>query len=351
VSARFLVYGAYGYTGRRIAARAVERGHRPVLAGRDPRRLAETADPLGLPARAFALDDPAALAEALADVDAVVHVAGPFSATSAPMVAACLAARRHYLDVTGEIDVFEAVLARGAEAADRGVALVPGVGFDVVPTDCLARALHERLPEAVALDLAIHTRGAASRGTARTMVEGLGRPGRVRRGGRIVDVPAAWSVREIPFPDRPRTAVSIPWGDVSTAWHSTGIPDVTVCLTASAGMLRTVRVLGRLRQVLAARPAQAALRWWVDRAVAGPDEAARRAGSTQAWGEVRDRDGRAVRGWVRGPEGYTLTADAAVRAVERVLAGVPAGAWTPSRAFGSGFVRELDGVEVGGDVA
>lgn len=347
MSGRILVYGAYGYTGTLIAERAVARGHAPVLAGRDGARLAPLAERLGLQARTFALDDTEAVRTALADIDLVLHAAGPFSATSAPMVRACLASSTHYLDVTGEIDVFEDVLARADAARRAGVALIPGVGFDVVPTDCLARALHARLPGACELDLAIHTRGGPSHGTMRTMVESLPDGGRVRRGGRIVAVPIAWKTREVPFPDRTRSAVSIPWGDVSTAWHSTGIPDIVVFAAAKPAAIRRLRQLGRVRRVLGWKGVQAILRAWVDRTPSGPDAEARRRGSSQAWGEVRDGGGRSARGWVTGPEGYTLTADAAVRSAERVLAGVPAGAWTPSQAFGVAFIEELDGVTVG----
>jgi short subunit dehydrogenase-like uncharacterized protein len=203
------------------------------------------------------------------------------------------------------------------------------------------------LPGARELDLAIHTRGGPSHGTLRTMVESLPDGGRVRSDGRIVEVPIAWKTRDVPFPDRTRTAVSIPWGDVSTAWHSTGIPDIVVYAAARPAAIRRLRRLEGIRRVLGWKAVQALLRAWVDRTATGPDEDARGRGSSQAWGEVRDAEGRSARGWVTGPEGYTLTADAAVRAAERVLAGVPAGAWTPSRAFGAAFVEELDGVQVG----
>ena len=42
------------------------------------------------------------------------------------MADACLRNRVHYLHITGEIDVFEALAARDAEAKSRGVMLLPG---------------------------------------------------------------------------------------------------------------------------------------------------------------------------------------------------------------------------------
>src|SRR4051795_5180707 len=172
----FLVYGANGYTGQLIAELARERGERPILAGRSEDKVRPLAERLGLPWRAFDLGHPD-----LHDVQLVLHCAGPFSATSRPMVDACLTARAHYLDITGEVEVFEAVLARDAEARERGVVLLPGVGFDVVPSDCLAALLHRKLPSATRLELAFATQGRASPGTLKTTVESLPRGGVVRR--------------------------------------------------------------------------------------------------------------------------------------------------------------------------
>ena len=348
MSAAWLLYGAYGYTGTLIAHRARARGHAPILAGRDPEKLAALGARLGLPTRTAALDDPQALAAALSGCAAVLHAAGPYSATARPMVEAALAARAHYLDVTGEIGVLESVLRDAARARTAGVALIPGVGFDVVPTDCLAADLALRLPAAVALELAIHAIGSPSRGTARTALEGLGHGGWARRDGQIVSVPLAWRTRRVPFADRERGAVTIPWGDVATAFHSTGIPNVAVYLAMPPSRIRALAILDRLRPVLRASAVQRLLRRRIDRTIAGPDAAARAAGRSEVWGEVVDATGRTVSGTLSAPEGYTFTADAAVRAVERVLAGVAPGAWTPSRAFGARFVLDCDGVVPGG---
>jgi short subunit dehydrogenase-like uncharacterized protein len=162
-----LIYGATGYTGRLIAKAASDRGARPVLAGRNLEKVKRVAEPLGLSARAFDLGDPARVDAAIKDVAVVLCAAGPFSATSRPMADACLRNRVHYLDITGEIDVFEALAARDAEAKARGVMLLPGVGFDVAPSDCLAAHLKRRLPDANDLRLYLRPRN-MSRGTAKT---------------------------------------------------------------------------------------------------------------------------------------------------------------------------------------
>lgn len=340
----FIIYGANGYTGERIARAAVARGQRPILAGRGA-AVEGLAAELRLEARVFALDDARALDAGLAGVAAVLHCAGPFSRTSRPMADACLRARAHYLDITGEVPVFEALAARDAEARRAGVLLFPGTGFDVVPTDCLAAHLKARLPTATRLTLAFKAVGRASRGTATTAMENLHRGGLVRRGGVLTPVPAAYKTRRFDFGRGPRPAVCIPWGDVSTAYHSTGIPDVEVYLAAPWSVragLRATRALGPLLR-------SDAVRGFLTRRVrSGPpgpsaEESAR--GASIVVGEVEDERGGRAAARLRGPEGYAFTVLTALRAVERVLADPPrAGFITPSLAFGPDFVLDLPGV-------
>lgn len=345
---RWLLYGATGYTGRLVAAEAVARGLPPILAGRSGGPLTALGEQLGLPVRVFPLDEPAALYAALEGVEAVLHCAGPFVWTSRPMVEACLARGVHYLDVTGEIPVFEAILARGEEARQRGVALLPGVGFDVVPTDCLAATLAAALPGGHRLELAFaSSRAGWSAGTLKTMLELLPAGGAERRDGRIVAVRPAALTRRINFSHRRLMGVSIPWGDVSTAYHTTGIPNVRVYLGLPTRAALRLRRLVTLAPLLRWSALRRFLQWWVGRTVQGPDEAARSDGRSYVWGEVRRSDGSWVQARLVAPEGYALTAVAAVECLRRTLAGdVAPGAWTPARAFGAALAAQLPGVEV-----
>lgn len=223
----WMIYGATGFTGQLVAELAVDRGERPILAGRDAAKVAAVATPLGLPHRAFDLGDAQSVDAGLRDVEVVAHCAGPFSATSAPMVAGCLRSGVHYLDITGEVDVFESVFAKHDAAVDAGVVLLPGSGFDVVPTDCLAAMVADRLPSATHLDLAFQARGGISGGTLKSALEGAAGGGRARISGELQPVPMGWRHREVPFPSGARQASSLPWGDVSTAYRSTGIDNIT----------------------------------------------------------------------------------------------------------------------------
>jgi short subunit dehydrogenase-like uncharacterized protein len=298
-----------------------------------------------LEVRQASLTDQSALLRLLADVSVVLHCAGPFVHTYQPMVDACLAAGVHYLDITGEIPVFEAVAARHAEAVAAGVMLMPGTGFDVVPSDCLAAHLHHRLPNATSLALGFRALGGLSRGTALTMIENLGRPGAVRRDGRIVAVPPAYHHRTIDFGDGPKLAVTIPWGDVSTAYHSTGIPDIRVYMSVhpkQLAMLRRSRHVGWLLR----RPfVQRRLADKVRAGAPGPSAEARNNGVSLLWGEAQAADGTRRVSRLRGPEGYTLTAQTAVHIAQRVLHGEwRAGFATPTTAYGSELILALPGV-------
>ena len=342
-----LIYGANGYTGRLIVPVAVSRGLRPILAGRDAAAVNALAEEHALEARPVSLEDAGALDAALRGVTVVLHCAGPFSRTSRPMVDACLRAGAHYLDITGEVDVFEACAARDAEAKARGIMLLPGTGFDVVPSDCLAAHLARRMPDAVSLALGFRAMGGVSRGTALTMAEGMGRPGVIRRNGRIAKVPPGYHTRTIDFGDGPRLAVTIPWGDVSTAYHSTGIPNVRVYMSIHPKQLRSLRIARWFGWLLQTPWMQEKLTARVKAGPAGPSEAARARGASLLWGEATNAAGQTVVSRLRGPDSYTLTADTAVRCAVRALHGdAPAGFHTPSRAYGAEFVLEGEGVTV-----
>lgn len=342
-----MIYGATGYTGRRIAEAAVARGLRPVLAGRNADTLRGPAQLLGCEARAFSLGAAADTAPQLAGVRAVLHCAGPFSATGVPMMEACLAARVHYLDITGEIDVIEAAASRHARAAEAGIAIIPAVGFDVVPSDCLAAMLAARLPSAAILQLAFGGLTRMSPGTAKTVIEALGAGGRIRQGGKIVSVPLAWKSIEVPFRSGRQTAVGLPWGDIASAWHSTGIPNIEVFAAAPAWQVTALRGLRAIQPLLNVPQVGASLGFLLCKVlpVGAPIEEGE--GRASFWGRVGDAHGGEVEATLETPGGYTLTVQTALASAERVLAGgVAAGFHTPSKAFGAEFILSIPGCDV-----
>ena len=342
---QWMIYGANGYTGRIIAEEAVRRGHRPILAGRSREALEPLGQALGLPVRIFDLQ-PAALALGLKGVDLVLHCAGPFSTTCAPMLEACLASKAHYLDITGEIDVFAHCHQQDERAKSAGIVVLPGSGFDVVPTDCLGAQLKREMPDATSLVLAFDAGGGPSPGTAKTGVEGLGKGGRARIGGQMRKVPLAWKTRTFDRDGQPRTAMTIPWGDVYTAYLSTGIPDIEVYMTVPPKAIGRARKLRLFRPLLGLGPVQRLMKARVEAVVRGPDATRRESSDTMVWGEVRNDRGEMLTRRLRTPNGYDLTVSASLGIVQRLLAGLaPAGFATPSQLMGADYVLGLPGVQ------
>lgn len=346
MASNFLLYGANGYTGKLIAHLACERGLRPILAGRDRASVEQLASELNLESSIFSLDDSAAIDAALRTVAAVLHCAGPFSHTSKPMADACLRTQTHYMDITGEAAVIETLAARDREAKAAGIMLLPCVGFDVVPTDCLAAHLKRRLPSATHLALAIQGMGRLSRGTATTMVENINRGGLIRRDGKLKSVPAAWQTRLIDFGNGAVAATTIPWGDVATAYYSTGIPNIEVYAAIPASMRRMMKLSRAFGWLLGSSIAQGFLKKRIKAQPAGPSEGERERGRSFIWGEVKDDAGASVVARLRCPEGYKLTALTALTIVEHVLAGnFSTGFQTPAKAYGADLILEIEGVE------
>ena len=340
----WMIYGANGYTGELIAREAAARGMSPILAGRNQDKVQRLAQELKLEHRAFDLDTPSRIAAQLVGIKVVLLAAGPFSATSQPMVQACIQAGAHYLDITGEIDVFEQVFRCDAQARRAGVVLCPGVGFDVIPTDCVAAALKQALPDAVELRLGFDTTVSLSPGTLKTTLESTPQGGRVRRDGQLKRVPLAHEVRRIDFGRGERLAASVPWGDVSTAFHSTGIPNVTVFVpTTRWGVvgMRLGNVLGPLLKLPVVQRFLAAL---VTKTVKGPDEAARARMPAYVWGEALNARGERRTARVQTVNGYSLTVPGALAVTNHLLThDAPAGFTTPSRLMGTGLVSQLPG--------
>lgn len=342
----WLLYGAYGYTGKLIVVEALARGHRPVLAGRDAARVEALAREHGLEWLAFDLDYQERVAQVVERFDAVLHAAGPFIHTSQPMIDACLAGQTHYLDITGEIAVFENTFAHDAAARDRDIMLMSGVGFDIVPSDCLALYVAQQMPGATWLETAISTPLDVSSGTVKSALAGMtgGRSAiMVRRDDKLTPVPLGSGRRTVYFSNgREVTMTPAPWGDLVTAAHSTGIGNITSYLelpTLPGGDLAT-RLGGRL---LSIGPVRRAAEAAIDRAFPGPDEQTRQTARAYLWARAANGQGEGVEAWLETVEIYRFTAIAAVRAVERTLAEPPAGTQTPAAAFGAEFVMELEG--------
>ena len=345
-SSPFMIYGATGYTGGLIVEEAVKKGLKPVVAGRNHEKVAAIASKYDLPSAVFSVDDQSRTEMALSGIKAVLSVAGPFAHTAEKLTGACIMQRVHYLDVTGEIDVFELCAGRHAEAGAAGITLMPGVGFDVVPSDCLAASVTKLVDDPVSIELAINAGGNPSRGTAKTMVESLGQGLKIRRGGKIVTQFAPLK-KQFDLGDGLSDFIAVSWGDVSTAYHSTGVGDVTVYFPA-VGPVKAMTAISRFAgPILRSKGLQNYLKKKIDQGSAGPSDDVRAAAGADLFCRVTDKGGKSATGILKTPNGYTLTAEAAVEATLSVLENAPeAGFSTPSKAFGADFVTTLSGCEM-----
>ena len=345
----FLIYGSYGYTGQLIVERAVQQGLQPVLAGRDEKKLREQAGKYHLEYRAFSLDDTAKLDAALNEVEAVLHCAGPFVLTFRQMAEACLRTKKHYVDISGEIEGFEALAKMSDQAQEANIMLLPGAGFDVVPSDCLAAHLHQRLPTATHFRLFLRSvGGGVSRGTARSGVENAQRQGQIRRDGTVVQVPPAWQILEQDFGRGPVKVVSVGWGDVSTAYYSTGVPNIETYFAFPQVAINFMRLSRSLGPLTYPRPVRDLLKWLIGFVLpAGPSRAQNENGFSLLVGEMRDAGkDQVVRARLRTPEAYLFTALTTVEIMKRILnGGYKPGFQTPSLVYGSEFIMQFDGVE------
>ena len=338
-----LIYGATGYSGRLIVDAARGCGLRPILAGRDAAKLAALAEPAGLEWRAAPLGEPGLLDAALQGVRVVLHAAGPFSHTARPMLEACLRAGVHYLDITGEIAVIEALARRDAVARQRGVMVMPAVGFDVVPSDCLAAHVAGRLPGAERLTIGLTGFTFLTRGSAKTLVEAVD-AGVVRRGGVITRLPLGSRERPFDYGDGPRPSLNCSWGDVATAYYTTGIPNIETYVEATPLVQGTLAGSRYLGWVLRTAPWQAMMRAATDMLPEGPADEERKTARMTIVAEA-ERGGRRVRARLVTPESYTFTGVTAAAIARRALAGdVEAGFQTPARVYGSDLVLGFAGV-------
>ncbi|TGJ99707.1 saccharopine dehydrogenase [Leptospira semungkisensis] len=341
---KWMIYGANGYTGELIARRAVSRGQKPVLAGRSEDKIAELAKELRLEYKVFDLKEPEEIAKNIRSFKLVLHCAGPFVLTSLPMAQACIAEKVHYLDITGEIPVYESLQKLEKQAEKAGVLLLPGVGFDIVPTDCLASSLKKSLPKAKELELAFVGLSEVSPGTMKSALAQLPYGSRARRNGEMVVLPHLSTSREVKAGGRSYKVFGIPWGDVFTAYISTGIPNIDVYTDIPAGQVRAMRYMKPALSLLKVPFVLKAVQALVGKTIKGPGESTRTKTKTTVWGEVRTEDGKKFNRILECKEGYEFTIESSLAAVSKVLAGKGGkGFKTPSLAFGADFVLEIPG--------
>jgi short subunit dehydrogenase-like uncharacterized protein len=340
-----LIYGATGYTGRLVAESAVERGLRPILGGRSQAPLEALASKYELECRVAPLTDQHALRRILRDIKVALLAAGPFSTTATPMVRACLEAGVHYLDLSGECAVIESLHSWSDEARRRGCMVMPGCGFDVVASDCLASHVSRKLTDAFYLAIGLSGLVTPSRGSLRTLAEHAGMAVRARRNGEYASLPPGALRRRFDYGRGDGWSSAVTWGDVATAFYSTGIPNIEVYFEETAtfrAMLLGGRTFGPLLQTPVA---QAWLKAYAQWSHEGPTLAERTVHTCVIVAEAQSRSGRRWISRLRTPEAYSFSAQTAPAIAQQVLRGdVESGFQTPGRVYGPDFVLHFAGV-------
>jgi short subunit dehydrogenase-like uncharacterized protein len=343
---KWVLYGSYGYTGSLIAEIASRSEHPVILSGRDEDQLKCQAAELKMEYKKADLENPAEMEELLRDALLVIHCAGPFMFTWKNMAEACLQNNCHYMDITGEIDVFEGLKEMDYLFQETRLMALPGAGFDVVPSDCLALHLKEKLPDADTLELAFAgLGGGVSKGTATSMAERAGNGGAVRRNGEIMRVPTAYLTREIDFGEKKMSVMSIPWGDISTAYSSTHIENITVFTAMKASAIRLMKLSNFINPVLRTSFVRKLIKKQIRKKISGPTPEQRENGKSLFWARVSNEGGDTVEARMTTPEGYKLTALTTWLIAQKVAAGdFKPGYQTPATAYGKNLILEIDGV-------
>jgi len=347
---KILIYGANGYTGKLISQEAYKQKINVHLAGRNKSVIQEIAKQTGFDYSIVSLEEKDKLRNLLQSFHTVIHCAGPFTETAKQMVEACIETKTNYLDITGEIWAFEEVMSYSNKASKAEIKLISGVGFDVVPTDCLAAMLKDRMPDANSIEMAfVGDKTAMSRGTAVTMAKNISKGGFIRQSGKIKNVPLAYSVKEIDFPHKKRTVMSIPWGDLMTTYHQTEIPNIIIYSGANKKLIKRIKRWRVFKFLLGISWIQKRVRTKIEQSITGPDQDSLKTGRTYIVGTVKNNKDETLTLKMITPEAYKLTALTALEAAKRLINDNykgKTGYFTPAQAFDKDFILSFEGVKL-----
>lgn len=340
---KVLLYGANGYTGELIARYAHEYKLQPILAGRKEEAIRALAERLQLPYRIFGLNDATILQHQLQDVQLVIHAAGPFSHTAKQMIEACIATNTHYIDINGDIQVFELIKQYDASAKKANVMLMPGAGFDVIPTDCIAARLKNELPDATHLQLAfISNGGGLSHGTASTMVQRIGEEALVRINHQLTKKPFGHKGMWLDAAGQKRFVMSLQWGDISTAHFTTGIPNIEVFTGMKPSVYRLLKFQFLFNWLLRTSFIRKRIQDRINKAPAGPTDEQRSKSQTFVWGKVWNASGEQRTAALHCGNGYSVTTWGCLYIAQQIIQqNWKAGYQTPAAVYGEKLIYQL----------
>ncbi|NUM32699.1 MAG: saccharopine dehydrogenase NADP-binding domain-containing protein [Bacteroidetes bacterium] len=342
-----IIYGAYGYTGKLIAYEFRKRKIDIVLSGKNEEKLKALSAETGYDYAVVNIDNHQKLVEIFSDAILVINAAGPFINTCIQLIEACLQSKTHYIDINGDIKVFELIKTFETKAVEAEIMLLPGTGFDIVPTDCLANKLKKIMPDATQLKIAFATiGGGVSHGTAATVASRLGEKAFKRENGKLIPIPLGKNSMEIDFGLKKMFVMSIPWGDISTAWTSTGIPNIECFMAVKPKVYKFLKLQFAINWLLKTNLVKSYIRKIIDKKITGPDENKRFNSYSLVWAEVKNDKDETKVARLKTHDGYTLTAIATVTIAEKIFSGnYKKGYQTPASAYDYNLIEEIEGIE------
>ena len=343
----WLIYGANGYIGKMLVYESIKEGLAPILAGRNGQKIFDLARETQLPCRVFDLTSKF-LNTFLEDCSLVVNCAGPYSTTSQKLLEACCETQTHYLDLSNEVWTYESIFEHANKWIRHDITVIPGLGFEVIPGDCLSAYLKRMLPDATKLSLGLSMRGTrASKGHLRSFVEAIAYGGRIRSEGHLKKVPLAWKTKLIPYHALPSLSVAMPSPELSSSWMSTRIPNIETYVEMSTRSIRYLKMLRLFRPFLFIKPFLSWVKKQLKHVAQPPHSRVYQKGKGTIWGEVQNHAGVRKEFRIHTNEAYQFTCQSVIVIVKKVLSGsIGRGCHTPSTALGPDFILTCNHITI-----
>ena len=149
-------------------------------------------------------------------------------------------------------------------------------------------------------------------------------------------------IRKIQFSDKERTVRAVTWGDLSTAYRSTGIPNITTYFPMPKKFPNLLKSLGvSVKDMFTDVESKKRVYRWIEENVHGPDKNKQETLRSYIWASAQNEEGQKAQAWLETMESYRFTAVTGVKCVEKLFEINPLGALTPAMAFGADLVLEL----------
>lgn len=333
---KILIYGATGYTGKLFANHLIKSGIQPILAGRS-RKVETLGKELDCSVRLFSTED---AGKHLKDVDALVNLAGPFAKTQDGLIKGCIESHTHYLDIAGEVPEVKNAHQYDEQARKAGIVILPATGFGVVPTDIAARLACEQVEMPTHLTILYATRGGASRGTLKTVLKDIQKPGVCLRNGKFEKAFPAEKAQQTMVFEKTVKGVYNPWrADLFTARHTTNVENIETYSEFPAFVVSMMK--GRLTWLR-----NLILNKLINFLPEGPNKKQLRKGKTYIKAiAVNDRNETGTVE-VEGPEAYLFTIISIQQMLQLLFASkAESGFKTPAQ-FGTQWISEVEGVKI-----